>query len=266
MASRVTNGVTRLTLLIFALSGPAGGAAWAQRTTDPGLNDLVILDPGAHERGLPAVKLSGVGGSKEIDIPPTVHVHRYFYSGDKIYQGPILQGGPTIVVANHPKTGERMYIDVVLPAGAPRIAYTKHSIRYLYNDRRVEIKFQHFPFDPCVAVVKHHHGTGFTQSLRDTRERVGDRVQARIAHSQLVHSATELGSEGGHLVSGVATSLRELTAQGTDSLKTLSNMIPGVVYLKSKSEEKHQQAYESSVEHAQLKKEHHETNFVRTNQ
>lgn len=265
MARRVTNGISSLVLLVIAMSFPGSGAAWAQRTTDAGLNDLVILDPDAHDRGLPAVELSGIGG-QEIDIPPTVHVHRYYYSGDKVYQGPILQGGPTIVVASHPKTGERMYIDVVLPAGAPRIAYTKHTISYIYNDRRVEVKFQHFPFDPCVAVVKHHHGKGFTQSLRDTRERVGDRVQERLSSSQVVHSATELGSEGGQFVSGVATSLREISAQGTDTLKTLSNMIPGVVYLKSKAEYKHQQAYERSVEHAQLKNEHHEINFVRTNQ
>ncbi len=39
----------------------------------------------------------------KVDIAPTVHVHRYYYSGDKEIQGPIINGGPTVVVAITPK-------------------------------------------------------------------------------------------------------------------------------------------------------------------
>ncbi len=157
-----------------------------QVTTEAGLNDLVIMDPGKHERGLPAVLVTYMNEHPEIEIPPTLHVHRYYYSGDKIFQGPIIQGGPTVVVASHPKTGQRMYIDVVLPAGTPRIQYTGNAITYIYNAtrRRVEIKFQHFPFRSGVAVVKHHSGKGLNVAIRDKRQQVGDHVKETMQNSQ----------------------------------------------------------------------------------
>jgi len=104
---------------------------------EPGFNELIIIDPGVEENGLPAPNV--VNG--HVEIPPTLHVHPYYYSGDKEYQGPIINGGPTIVVANNPKSGEKRYVDVVLPQGAPLIAYTSKSITYIYKDRRVVITF-----------------------------------------------------------------------------------------------------------------------------
>ena len=166
MARPVLGGIRRPVILLAALLCLCVAPAWAAETTEAGLNDLVILDPGTHERGLPAVEIKHVEGGREIDIPPKVHVHRYYYSGDKEFQGPIINGGPTVVVANHPKTGERMYIDVVLPAGAPRIAYNKHGITYVYPDKRVAVTFQHFPFDPNKSIVKIHHGQGLGRGIR----------------------------------------------------------------------------------------------------
>jgi len=266
MVFPVSGAVFRPVNLLFAWICLCGITVPAGENTSAGLNDLVILDPGKHERGLPAVELQYHADGPHVDIPPTVHVHRYYYSGDKTFQGPIIQGGPTVVVASHPKSGVQMNIDVVLPPGAPRIAYSGHSITYIYPDQRVEIKFQHFPFDPCVAVVKHHHGKGLRQRVDETRQDTREHLKESLVNSQVVHAATEVGSEGGQVVKGVAASIGELSAKGADALKTLSNMIPGVVYLKSKGEQRAQQAYESSVEHAQLKKEYHEPDFVRTNQ
>jgi hypothetical protein len=95
-----------------------------------GLHDLVVYDPGVHQQGLPSPQFKKSGKGLTVEIPPAVHVHRYYYSGDKEIQGPLIRGGPTVVVANHPKTGERMYIDVMLPAGAPTIVYNKSGITY----------------------------------------------------------------------------------------------------------------------------------------
>ena len=85
----------------------------------------MILDPGNHEDGLPAVIFDDE--SRQIEIPPTLHVHRYYKSGDKGYQGPIINGGPTIMVAQYPKTGERINVDVMLPHATPEIVYTKKT-------------------------------------------------------------------------------------------------------------------------------------------
>ncbi len=237
----------------------------AQETTEAGLNDLVILDPGKHERGLPAVVLEAIEGGQQIDIPPKVHVHRYYYSGDKVFQGPILQGGPTMVVASHPKTGERMYINAVLPPGAPRIAYTKASITYVYTDRRVEIQFRGFPHDPCVAIVKHHSGKGMVRSVRDAHVNLREHVSETMRNSPLVNSVKETASGGADLVQGAKTAVGEIAVTGADSIKTLSSLIPGVTYLKSLSEQRPQQEYESVIERAATKAERQEIPFVRTN-
>jgi hypothetical protein len=44
------------------------------------------------------------------------------------YQATIINGGPTIVVANHPHSGGKLYTEAVLSQGAPIVAYNAHSI------------------------------------------------------------------------------------------------------------------------------------------
>ncbi len=107
----------------------------------PGL-EIEVLDPGADPLGNPAVELqSGKGGTMQVDIPPVILVHRYYYSGDRSFRAQMLPGGPTIVVANHPKTGERCYIPVQMTPGAPRVTYTAKKIEYDFGRRGITIAF-----------------------------------------------------------------------------------------------------------------------------
>ena len=76
-------------------------------------------------------------GNVIVDIPPVILVHRYYFTGERSFQAQLLPGGPSIVVVNHPKTGERTYIDVQMPPGAPRVTYTDHSIEYDYGETGV---------------------------------------------------------------------------------------------------------------------------------
>ena len=99
----------RLVILgLFALACSAGSSAIAEHNLSPGLHDIVVYDAGAHAQGLPGINFREAGDGLKVDIPPAVHVHRYYYSGDKEIQGPIVAGGPTIVVAKHPKTGQQI--------------------------------------------------------------------------------------------------------------------------------------------------------------
>ena len=79
---RAPNAAAVAVLLVACLS-PAVPA----ENREAGFDDLVIMDPGAHQNGLPAVIFDDE--SREIEIPPALHIHRYYYSGDKEYQGPI---------------------------------------------------------------------------------------------------------------------------------------------------------------------------------
>ena len=95
--------------------------AWMPRSVlVPPTQELEILDPNADPTGRPAVRVSpviGPDGQAQIEIPPTILVHRFYYTGDRSFQGPMLPGGPTVVVVNHPADGERIYLEVqMLPA------------------------------------------------------------------------------------------------------------------------------------------------------
>ena len=259
--------ISRLRLALIGLLA-AGSSLSAQEPVAQGLHDLVVYDPGANERGLPSPQFVESKDGKEgltVDIPPAVHIHRYYYSGDKEIQGPIINGGPTVVVANHPKTGERMYVDVVLPAGAPKIAYNKHSITYVYPNKRVSVSFQHFPLNSDKAVVAVHNGQGVGRRIQKAREHVSEHVHEGLANSPMAQATKETAGETSDLLHGVKVSLGDLSGKGADGLKTLTNMIPGVTYLKSKAEQEPQKDYASKIRGARIKKERTETPFVPTN-
>ncbi|MFN0054899.1 MAG: hypothetical protein ACKV0T_22235 [Planctomycetales bacterium] len=125
------------------LNFPTGVLATERKTVPvpPGL-EIEILDPGVDPIGNPAVlPQASRGGERGVAIPPTVLVHRYYYTGDRNFQGPLLPGGPSVVVFNHPKTGERLYLDVQMLPGAPRVFYTSRSIEYDYGEQRIVIGF-----------------------------------------------------------------------------------------------------------------------------
>src|SRR5258707_834397 len=64
----------------------------------PGL-EIEVLDPNVDPRGNPAVVTRpGPMGAILVDIPPTVLVHRYYYTGDRSFQARLLPGGPCVVV------------------------------------------------------------------------------------------------------------------------------------------------------------------------
>ena len=237
----------------------------AQEPAAAGLQDLVVYTPAAHDRGLPAVQFNDVKGGMQVDIPPAVHVHRFYYSGDKEFQGPIITGGPTVVVANHPRTGERMYIDVVLPAGAPRISYDKRGITYVYPKQRVTVNFRGLPFGADKAVVKNRSGRGWGRRMQEANKGVGGHVREGMGNSQLVQSLKSVGKDTGELLKGATVSLGEFSSQGADGLKSLTDMIPGVVYLRSKGEQKPELDYKARIRSAARQKDGELPNFVPTN-
>jgi len=105
--------------------------------------EIEVLDPGVDPLGNPAV-IVGPGGTDpcvRIDIPPVVLVHRYYYTGDRSFQAQMLPGGPTIIVVNHPQTGERCYIPAQTLPGAPRVTYTSSCIEYDYGENGITVHF-----------------------------------------------------------------------------------------------------------------------------
>ena len=66
--------------------------------------ELQILDPNADPVGNPtAVPRQVAPGRAQIDIPTTVIVHRFYYTGDRTFQGPFLKGGSCTLVLHLPE-------------------------------------------------------------------------------------------------------------------------------------------------------------------
>lgn len=108
----------------------------------PPSQEIEILDPGTSTTGVPeVVTRRDEDGVTRVDIPPTVLVHRYYPSGDRSFQGPMLPGGPTMISVNHPRTLEREYVLVTMPPGAPRVFYSGTSIVYDYGRQSVTVTF-----------------------------------------------------------------------------------------------------------------------------
>ncbi|MFN9822898.1 MAG: hypothetical protein ACK58J_01975, partial [Planctomyces sp.] len=56
----------------------------------PPADELMVIDPNVDSRNLPTpVFLPDGRGNQRIEIPPVVIVHRYYYSGDRSFQGPM---------------------------------------------------------------------------------------------------------------------------------------------------------------------------------
>ncbi len=228
---------------------------------EPGLNELVILRPDRNEEGLPPVQYDET--THQVEIPPALHVHRYYYSGDKHYQGPLFEGGPTIVVARHPFTGEKVNIDVMLPAGAPEIVYTKSHIVYSYVDKRVVIGFSRlFPKHIKVATVS---GRGFRRRLREGTQRIASRHRNHVASSRLVLSMGKAAQSSKNIVLGAVGGTRSATAFVVDKTTEFVRVVPGVRYLESMGERDTIAREEERIRQASFIKDLGERQFIRTN-
>jgi len=127
-------------LAVMTLLGTAVRAA--QPAPVPPTLEIEVLDPNADPLGNPAVIVRDDGyGQSFVDIPPVVLVHRYYYTGDRSFQGPMLPGGPSIVVVNDPRDGQRCYIPVQMLPGAPRVHYSGRKIEYDYGRSGISISF-----------------------------------------------------------------------------------------------------------------------------
>lgn len=139
--SRWVRGVA-VTVLVLGVGTLATAAGSRPAAPVPPTQEIEILDPGVDPTGKPAVLVRpGMNGLQQVEIPPAVIVHRFYYTGDRTFQGPMLPGGPVIIAVNHPKTGERVYVPLTMPPGAPRVTYTGRTIRYDYGPQSVTLTF-----------------------------------------------------------------------------------------------------------------------------
>jgi hypothetical protein len=122
--------------------------------------EIEILDPNKDARGNPAITLKNDEyGRPQVEIPPCIIVHRYYYTGDRSFRGPDLPGGPTIVVVQNPRDGQQVYLPVQMLPGSPIVEYSERSIVYDFGNRSVILTFPKCG-DP---VVSYRNGRPMTE-------------------------------------------------------------------------------------------------------
>ena len=109
--------------LLWLTHGAAAGELFHPRDRAqpnvPPIDELEILDPRVDAEGKPRAQvLRGADGLAQLEIPPTIIVHRYYYTGDRDFQGPMLLGGPTLLAVIDPASGEKVSVETLLPPGA----------------------------------------------------------------------------------------------------------------------------------------------------
>lgn len=152
-----------LGLAVLALAATPAVAAHRPPWNVPPTDEIEVLDPSADPLGRPAVELRQTLDGLQVEIPPTVLVHKYYYTGDRSFQAQILPGGPSILVVNHPKTGERCYIPAQMLPGAPRVTYTSSCIEYDYGANGITLHFGLFG----KPSIKYRSGQPWSRKLSD---------------------------------------------------------------------------------------------------
>lgn len=230
----------RVALLLLMLAPTTGCVIWQRPTGQveprvPGLHELVVFRPDSLERNVPPVDLQeGESGDLVVDMPEVVHVHRYYYSGDREFQGPVIEGGATIVAAKHPKTGEMLYFPVMLPSGAPVIEHNRKGITYSFRDRRVSIHFSNW--DCQKATVTHKSGIGWFRTSSQIKESLQGRAKEAIENCETFQALKMGAINVGKTLGGAVDAADNGAARLLDSAGQVGGAIPGVQQLRSLGE------------------------------
>jgi hypothetical protein len=230
------------------------------RANDGGINDLVIHLASDRPGGVPEVEFTRIRSQLDrlgIAIPPAVHVHRYYYNGNKQYQGPYVVGGPTVIVARHPRTNEQVYIEAQLPSGYPEIAYDDCSITYIYPERRVQVKF--LPGHADKFAVTYLPGRGLALRLHERGRIHAERHQEARQTSPLRRSLAEARTEVRETTRGLFVTTGGVLARGTQTVGQVVSAAPGLRTLRSQGRQaivREQQArFHTAVERARTEED-----------
>jgi hypothetical protein len=196
----------------------------------PPIDELEILDPRVDPEGKPRAQvLPGANGLSQVVTPPTIIVHRYYYTGDRDFQGPMLQGGPTLLTANDPATGEQVQVEALLPPGAPRIRYRSDKITYVYRDRSITLCFGH-PGPLGIgrigkpAIVITHHSALHHTAVEKTRYQAQHREW--WARTGIPAAATEVTTTSKSFVNHAADTVHTVGDTATAPIKAVWRATP----------------------------------------
>lgn len=215
----------------------------------PPTQEIEVLDPNVDPAGKPTVVRTGfqqpadspfdpdvppaLQPPQALDVPPTVLVHKFYYTGDRTFQGPLLPGGPMIVSVNHPKTLERVYVPVTLPPGAPRVTYAGDSIRYDYGPQSVTLAFGHCG-NPR---VRYSQSANATEAARKKTEEARAGASSWVQRTGVPQGLQRFKAGAKSAAGAVADGIHDAGKFVADTASNLFQFVPGAQALKSTPED-----------------------------
>lgn len=238
----VPAGWVAVAVLLCGTAGSASaGPLRAAAAPVPPTQEIEVLDPGVDPTGKPATMLRPDGaGGQLLDVPPAVLVHKFFYTGNRSFQAQILPGGPVIVSGNHPKTGERFYVPVTLPPGAPRVFYTADAIRYDYGPQSVRLSF-----GLCGKPVVHYsQGTQVGERARGATAAAMTGARNWVQRTGIPQGVRRLGQETKEVVGATADRINDAGRAVVTPVAGVLRNLPGAQLLRSSAEDQAARAQE----------------------
>jgi hypothetical protein len=237
-------------LLVLVAAGSARADGLAASAPIPPVLEIEVLDPNVNPVGNPTpIPVTRADGTVGIEIPPAVLVHRMYYTGNRTFQGPYIPGGPSVLVFNHPKTGERCYVPAQMPPGFPRVTYTGNCIRYDYGPQSVVLLFG--PLGK--PYVEYKHSSVFGEAARERATNVAAGARNLVERSNLPTAKEKAVT----FTKGVAATTVDRASQLTRGTSTFMiqvfRRIPGASYLVSSPEERAERLRDAQIRYAEAR-------------
>jgi hypothetical protein len=216
-------------------------------------DEIEVLDPRVDPEGKPrAVIRQGADGSRCVDVPPAIIVHRYYYTGDREFQGPFLPGGPTIIVVRHPATSQQLYVEASMLPGAPRVTYKRTHIEYNYGKRSMILHFGHLaPLCDEEPKIYIHENDGLIRTAGHCANETGTHVGEWVERTGLPYVVHHVASSTGEALDTTADHIHHAGAVVATPFLQVWEALPWRSYLESTPEERAQRLRDIRVQSAQ---------------
>jgi hypothetical protein len=240
MSTTTTTGVTK--------THRPGDALRPAAAPVPPTQEIEVLDPNLDPTGKPTVVRTGatlppdvpfpaplppIAPPQQLDVPPAILVHKFYYTGNRTFQAQLLPGGPVIVSVNHPRTLERVYVPVTLPPGAPRVTYTGDSICYEFGPQSVTLIF-----GPCGNPrVRYGQSTNATETVRKKAEAAHTEAQSWVQRTGLPQGIQRFKESAKSTCGAVADRLHDAGKMVVDAVGNAIQFIPGAQWFRSSPED-----------------------------
>ena len=199
-----------------------------------GINKVLTLKPGQSETMVQGIDLTPINDVLSVEFPPTVHIHRMYFSKAETIQGPIVEGGRYMIVARHPITNKTVYVDAMLPEGAPRIRYEPKRIVYIYPDEHIHVEFTRPRLNGNEgAKLVYGKGRGATDRLQTFRSNLRDNIDFRVSRSRFLNATKVNAAETKKFFQGTAETFARAGEKLNNGLRDGINNLPGVNRLKT---------------------------------